>query len=140
MNQLLQKYLRKFVLFFFDGILIYSKNETDHVQHLKLVLILLQQHSMFAKRNKCVFGQSKVEFLGHIISSEGVSIDPSKISDVQTWPIPMNITKMRGFLGLTGYYRRFIKDFDKICRPLFSNMKKEDFTWGPDHQTLYAGM
>jgi hypothetical protein len=73
-----------------------------------------------------------VEYLGHIITSEGVSTDPSKISDVQVWPILKTIIEMRGFLGLTGYYRRFIKDYGKICRPLFDTLKKGEFRWGPD--------
>jgi hypothetical protein len=70
------------------------------------------------------FGQNKVEYLGHIISSEGVSTDPTKISAVQNWPIPTNITELRGFLGLAGYYKRFIKDYSKTCRPLFDSLKK----------------
>jgi hypothetical protein len=133
MNQLLQQYLRKFVLVFFYDILIYSKTEDDHVQHLNTVLSLLHQHSLFAKRSKCAFGQSKVEYLGHIISSEGISTDPSKIIAVQSWPPPKNKTEMRGFLGLVGYYRRFIKNYGKICRPLFDSLKRGEFTWGP-HQ------
>jgi hypothetical protein len=132
MNQLLQKYLMKFVLVFFYDILIYSKTKAGHVEHLNIVLKLLHQHSLFANRSKCVFGQDKVEYLGHIITSAGVSTDPTKISDVQAWPVPKNITEMIDFLGLAGYYRCFIKDYRKICRPLFDTLKKGDFCWGQD--------
>jgi hypothetical protein len=128
MNQLLQQYLRKFVLVFFHDILIYSKNEAEHAKHLNTILSLLQKDSLYAKRSKCVFAQDKVEYLGHIISSAGVSTDPTKINAVQAWSIPQNITDLRGFLGLTGYYRRFIKDYGKIYRPLFDSLKKGDFS------------
>jgi hypothetical protein len=120
------------VLVFFDNILIYSRTEAEHIEHLIVVLTLLQQNSLFVKRSKCVFGLKSVECLGHIITSAGVSTDPTKISAVQAWPISKNITKMRGFLGLAGYYRRFVKDYGKICRPLFDNLKKGEFHWGPD--------
>jgi hypothetical protein len=120
------------VLVFFDNILIYSRTEAEHIEHLIVVLTLLQQNSLFVKRSKCVFGQKSVEYLGHIITSTGVSTDPTKISAVQAWPISKNITKMRGFLGLAGYYRRFVKDYGKIYRPLFDNLKKGEFHWGLD--------
>jgi hypothetical protein len=106
--------LRKFILVFFDDILIYSKIEAEHVEDLDTVLNLLQKNSLFAKRIKCVFGQDKVEYLGHIISSEGVSTDPTKITVVQAWPFPKNITELKGFVGLVGYYRRFIKDYEDL--------------------------
>jgi hypothetical protein len=113
--------LRKFVLVFFDDILIYSETEANHLNHLNPILKLLQQNSLFAN--------NRVEYQGHIISSEGVSTDPSKISIVQNWPVPENITELRGFLGLAGYYRRFTKDYEKICRPLFDSLKKENSIW-----------
>jgi hypothetical protein len=105
MNQLLQQYLRKFVLVIFDDILIYNSFEADQGKYLNIVLELLHQNSLFAQRSKCVFGQDKVEYLGHIITSDGVSTDPTKISAIQAWLVPKNITEMRGFLGLAGYYR-----------------------------------
>jgi hypothetical protein len=114
-------------LVFFDDILIYSKIEQEHMKHLHIVVNLLQDNSLFAKRSKCVFGKNKVEYLGHIISSEGVSIDPTKIFAVQAWPIPKNITELRGFLGLPRYYRRFINDYGKTYRPLFDSLKKGEF-------------
>jgi hypothetical protein len=124
MNQLLQKYLKKIVLVLFDGILIYNKSEEEHYHHLQLVLELLRKNKLFAKRTKCVFGQAQVEYLGHIISSQGVSTDPAKIKAVKDWPTPQNITELRGFLGLAGYYRRFIKDYGRICMPLFDSLKE----------------
>jgi hypothetical protein len=125
------------MLVFFDDILIYSKTESEHIEHLKVVLTLLHQHSLYAKRSKCVFGQESVEYLGHIISSTGVSTDPTKISAVQAWSIPKNITEMRGFLGLAGCYRRFIRDYGRIYRPLFDSLKKGEFHWGIDQLVAF---
>jgi hypothetical protein len=119
MNQLLQQHLQKFVLVFFDDILIYSKSEAEHADHLNIIFSLLHKNSMYAKRSKCVFAQDRVEYLGHIISSAGGSTDPTKINAIQAWPIPRSITNRRGLLGLARYYKRFIKDYGKICRPLF---------------------
>jgi hypothetical protein len=91
--------------------------------------LALRQNKLFAKLSKCVFGQQQIECLGHIIGSQGVSTDPSKIQDVRDWPTPTNITELRGFLGLVVYYRRFIKDCGQICKPLFEGLKKGEFTW-----------
>jgi hypothetical protein len=123
MNQPIQPFLRKFALVFFDDILIYSKTMVEHCQHVQLVLQTLRKHKLFAKLSKCVFDQ-QVEYLGHIISAQGVSTDPTKIQAVQDWPMPKNITELRTFLGLASYYRRFIRDYDKICRPLFEALEK----------------
>jgi hypothetical protein len=89
-------------------ILIYSKTREEHLEHLKLVLQLLRSHSLTAKRSKCVFATGKVEYLGHIISGQGVATDPAKIETIQNWQTPKSVTQLRSFLGLTGYYRRFI--------------------------------
>jgi hypothetical protein len=137
MDRLLHKYLRKFVLIFFDDILIYNKNEDDHKQHLKLVLELPKQNKLSAKKNKCVFGQLQVEYLGHIISAQGVYTDPSKFQSMKEWPVPKNITELRGFWGLAGYYRRFIKDYGRICKPLFDSLKKGEFSWAGDQLSTF---
>jgi hypothetical protein len=129
MNQLLQPFLRKCVLVFFDDILIYSKTEAKHCEHAKHILQVLRRNKIFAKLSKCVFGQQQIEYLGHIISAQGVSTGPNKIQAVKEWPIPTNITELRGFLGLAGYYRRFIRDYGKIYRPLFEGLKKGEFQW-----------
>jgi hypothetical protein len=137
MNSIFSPYLRKFVLVFFDDILVYSSSMQQHEQHLKLVLNTLRNHELRAKLSKCSFGQSQVEYLGHIISSSGVATDPSKIQDILNWDKPITVKKLRGFLGLTGYYRRFIKGYATICQPLFAALKKDNFHWGPEQQRAF---
>ncbi|KAL0560208.1 hypothetical protein IC582_000608 [Cucumis melo] len=103
MNAVFKPYLRKFVLVFFDDILVYSKNEADHVKYMGVVLSVLRKHELYANKKKCNFAQHKIEYLGHVISGEGVEVDPKKIKSVADWPKPTNIREVRGFLGLTGY-------------------------------------
>jgi hypothetical protein len=103
---------------FFDDILIYSRSLEEHKHHLLLVLEILKINKLFLKESKCTFGTDKVEYLGHEISQQGVSTDPEKIAAVANWSIPTTVTQLRSFLGLTGYYRRFIKDYGRICKPL----------------------
>lgn len=129
MNDVLSEFLRKFALVFFDDILIYSNSLSDHIHYLRSVLQVLCQHQLFAKMGKCTFGQTEIEYLGHVISKNGVAIDPAKIQIIQQWPSPKNITQLRAFLGLIGYYRRFIKGYGVICRPLFDALKKNSFVW-----------
>jgi hypothetical protein len=120
MNTIFASYLRKFVLVFFDDILVYSSNIQEHKSHLEKVFTVLQMHQLKAKLSKCTFGQATVEYLGHIISGEGVSTNPSKIQDIVKWAEPQTLKKLRGFLGLTGYYRGFIQDYANICKPLYA--------------------
>lgn len=119
----------KFVVTFFDDILLFSKSLEEHKDHLTQVFDILQKNKLYARWEKCSFGQTEVEYLGHVISQEGVATDPSKIKAIKDWPTPKNITKLRSFLGLSGYYRRFIKDYGVICRPLFDCLKKDAFHW-----------
>ncbi|GKC98876.1 retrotransposon-related protein [Tanacetum coccineum] len=129
MNEVFAPFLRKFVLVFFDDILVYSKDMGEHAKHLEWVLQTMQAQQLYAKMSKCVFGTTQVEYLGHVITGEGVSTDSSKVKARQDWPIPVNIKKLRGFLGLTGYYRRFIKNYAAISKPLTALLKKNAFEW-----------
>ncbi|KAK2417448.1 hypothetical protein QL285_039746 [Trifolium repens] len=137
MNEVFRHLLRKSVLVFFDDILVYSKGWKEHLQHLEEVLKLLQRHGLVANKKKCLFGQSSVEYLGHLISEKGVAVDPSKVVSVTNWPTPKNVKGVRGFLGLTGYYRKFIKDYGKIARPLTELTKKDAFLWNQEAQTAF---
>lgn len=137
MNSVLANFLRKFALVFFDDILIYSPTLAEHVLHLKEVLLVLRQHQLYAKLNKCTFGQPSIEYLGHVISSEGVATDPTKISIIQQWPQPTTVTQLRAFLGPTGYYRRFIQGYGVICRPLFNALKKDAFILTPEQENAF---
>ncbi|XP_026451326.1 uncharacterized protein LOC113351588 [Papaver somniferum] len=131
MNKVFQPFLRKFVLVFFDDLLIYSKSLEEHLLHLSQVLDLLRQHSLFANFKKCNFSQPQLNYLGHLISTDGVSANPEKLSAMQTWPQPQNLKQLRGFLGLTEYYRRFIKGYGNISKPLTDMLKKNSFVWFP---------
>lgn len=122
MNDLFRPYLRRFVLVFFDDILIYSPTVASHVKHLEIVLTLLFQHHFYANYKKCSFGNTEVSYLGHIISGQGVAADPEKIAAMKDWPVPKSLTELRGFLGLTGYY-------GQTARPLTDLLKKNSFCW-----------
>ena len=111
MNELFQPFSRKFVLVFFYDILIYSITWKEHLEHLSQVLTILEENKFYVKRSKCTFGKEEVDYLGHKISKEGVQVDPSKIKAIMEWPKLDNISKLRGFLGLKGYYQRFVKNY-----------------------------
>ncbi|WVZ83528.1 hypothetical protein U9M48_030666 [Paspalum notatum var. saurae] len=125
MNTILQKFLRRFVLVFFDDILIYSSSWAEHLQHIHLVLQTLADHQLFLKRSKCSFAAELVAYLGHVISSQGIAMDDDKIKAVLSWPVPRTVRAVRGFLGLAGYYRRFIKDYGATAAPLTKLLRKE---------------
>ncbi|GJY36212.1 transposon ty3-G gag-pol polyprotein [Tanacetum coccineum] len=129
MNDLFRPYLRKFILVFFDDILIYSKTLEEHMDHLQVVLGILEANQLFAKASKCCFGVTQVNYLGHVISSDGVAVESDKIQTVLSWPTPTNAKGVRGFLGLAGYYRKFIKGFGGIAAPLHRLVGKAPFQW-----------
>src|SRR5512133_1000431 len=118
MNKVFMEFLDKFVVVFIDYILVYSRNEEEHKQHLRLVLKKLKEHQLYAKFSKCDFWLSEVKFLGHIITAQGVAVDPSNVESVTKWTPPKTVSQIRSFLGLAGYYRRFIKNFSKIAKPM----------------------
>jgi len=132
MNNILRSYLRKFVLVFFDDILIYNRTWEEHVTQLKQVLKTLIQHQFYANHKKCEFGEREVQYLGHVILGEGVQMDPHNISAIMQWPTPKSVKALRGFLGLTGYYIRFIHNYGRTARPLTQLLKKGKFEWTED--------
>jgi hypothetical protein len=117
--------------------LVYSPNFEEHVQHLNWVFELLKKNQLYANKKKCEFAKAELVYLGHIISKEGVSVDPSKVAVMNAWPTPKNIKELRGFLGLTGYYRKFVKNYGKIATPLTSQLKKENFAWNEEAEESF---
>ncbi|GJS92810.1 putative reverse transcriptase domain-containing protein [Tanacetum coccineum] len=129
-NRVCKPYLDKFVIIFIDCILIYSKRKEDHAEHLKLILELLKKEELYAKFSKCDFWLSKVQFLGHVINSKGIHVDPAKIESIQDWASPKTSTEIRQFQVLAGYYRRFIEGFSKITKPMSKlTQKNVKFDW-----------
>ena len=118
MNSVFMPELDKFVVVFIDDILVYSRNEEEHAEHLRVVLTRLREHQLYAKFSKCEFWLKKVPFLGHVLSEEGISVDPAKVQEVLDWKVPTSGHEVRSFLGLAGYYRRFILEFSKISKPM----------------------
>ncbi|XP_021848493.1 uncharacterized protein [Spinacia oleracea] len=135
MNQVFKPLLRKCVLVFFDDILVYSKTLEEHLTHLALVFELMKSNHIFAKLSKCVFATNKVEYLGHYISAAGVQTDPNKVNVVQSWHVPTTVKDLRGFLGLARYYRKFVKNYASISKPLTDLLKKNNFSWN-DHAQI----
>lgn len=129
MNDVFRAHLRKFVLVFFDDILAYLANFSEHLQHLRTVLQILCKHKLFAKASKCTFGTTTVQYLGHIISSNGVAVDQQKIEAVLNWSTPNSVKELRSFLGLTGYYCKFIKGYGTIAGPMTALLKKNAWGW-----------
>jgi hypothetical protein len=130
MNKVFMEYLDKFVVVFIDDILIFSKIEEEHEKYLRLVLEKLRSNKLYAKFSKCEFWLTEVAFLGHVISTRGISVDPGKIKDVLNWMPPTTASEIHSFLGLGGYYRRFIKDFSKITKPMMKLLEKnKTFEW-----------
>ncbi|GJU19281.1 reverse transcriptase domain-containing protein [Tanacetum coccineum] len=138
MNRVCKPYLDKFVIVFIDDILIYSRNKEEHANHLRIILELLKKEKLYAKFSKCDFWIHIVQFLGHLIDSQGLHVDPAKIEAVKNWTSPTTPTEIRQFLGLAGYYRRFIKDFSKIAKSLTElTQKNKKYIWGEDQESAF---
>ncbi|KAK8976607.1 hypothetical protein V6N11_057207 [Hibiscus sabdariffa] len=138
MNRVFRPYLDQFVVVFIDDILIYSRSEAEHVEHLRIVLQTLRDHRLYAKLSKCEFWLKKVTFLGHVVSAEGIQVDPSKIEAIVSWKQPKNVSEIRSFLGLAGYYRRFVEGFSIIAAPLTKLLGKDvPFVWTEAQQTSF---
>ncbi|GJV04528.1 putative nucleotidyltransferase, ribonuclease H [Tanacetum coccineum] len=138
MNRVCRPYLDKFVIVFIDDILIYSKTQEEHVEHLRLVLELLKKEKLYAKFSKCEFWLREVQFLGHVINGNGIHVDPSKIEAVKNWKAPRTPTEVHSFLGLAGYYRRFIEKFPKIAKSLtILTQKSKTFNWGEEQEYAF---
>ena len=138
MNRLFSVFLRKFVIVFFDDILVYSSSVADHIGHLESVLDTLSSNHFYVKLSKCFFCQGQIEYLGHIVTATGVQADPQKLEAMVHWPVPSNLKQLRGFLGLTGYYRLFIAGFAFIAAPLTVLLRREAFLWGPKAELAFA--
>jgi hypothetical protein len=130
MNMVFMEYLDKFVLVFIDDILVYSRSEEEHEEHLYLALQKVREHRLYAKLSKCEFWMKQVAFLGHVISKGGISVDLSKVQDVLHWNAPTSVGDIQSFLGLAGYYRRFIEGFSKISKPMTELLEEDKkFEW-----------
>ncbi|GJR93716.1 reverse transcriptase domain-containing protein [Tanacetum coccineum] len=138
MNRVCKPYLDKFVIVFIDDILIYSRNEEEHASHLRIILELLRREKLYAKFSKCEFWIRIVQFLGHLIDSQGLHVDPAKIEAVKNWTSPTTPTEVRQFLGLAGYYRRFIEGFSKIAKPLTKlTQKNKNYVWSEEQESAF---
>jgi len=139
MNDVLRPFLRQFVLVFFD-ILIYNASWAEHLGHIRAVLSALRRHQLFLKRSKCFSAETSVAYLGHVVSGQGVAMDTSKVQAILDWPTPSSVCALRGFLGLAGYYRRFIKEFGSIAAPLTHLLKKDAFQWSPTAESAFKAL
>ena len=138
MNRVFGPYLDKFVIVFIDDILVYSSSKEEHAEHLRIVLQTLREHQLYAKFSKCQFWLDRVAFLGHVVSAEGISVDPQKIEAIVDWKPPTNVTEVRSFLGLASYYRKFVEGFSKIATPLTKLTRKEEkFIWSEACQNSF---
>jgi hypothetical protein len=141
MNSTLALGLRCFVVVFFDDILVYSRTFEDHLQHLALVFAWLKADQWKIKLSKCTFAQRSISYLGHIVSEAGVAIDPEKVCAISTWPVPTNVKALRGFLGLAGYYWKFVRHFGIVVHPLNDLLRKDTlFVWTTTHDAAFRAL
>jgi hypothetical protein len=138
MNKVFMEYLDKFVVVFIDDILVFSRTEEEHDEHMRLVLQKLREHKLYAKRSKCEFWLKEVSFLGYVVSNGGISVDPGKVKDVLNWKTPTDVGEIHSFLGLAGYYKRFIEGFSKLAKPMTALLEKNaKFVWSDKCQVSF---
>ena len=138
MNKVFHPYLDQFVVVFIDDIFVYSKDAQEHEHHLRIVLRILREKKLFAKLSECDFWLKEVSFLGHIVSAKGIRVDPIMIEAIVSWKPSRNVTEVRSFLGLAGYYRRFVKGFSIITSPLSKLPRKRvKFEWDEKYQSIF---
>lgn len=140
MNDVFRPVLRQYVLIFFDDILIYNATPELHYSHLQHVLETLAHHQFYAKYSKCIFGVPHIDYLGHIISIMGVAADLTKLHVIQQWPKPNTLTALRGFLGLAGYCRRFVRYYSQIAPLLTDILKQQQFCWSTNAQQAFDNL
>jgi len=133
MNKVFAPYLRKFICIYLDDILIYSKTREDHLAHIRIVLRTLRQAKLYAKMSKCEFFKSEVKFLGHVVSREGISVDPTKVAVITSWPEPRNPGDVRSFLGLANYFRKYIRGYSATVAPMVKLTRANaQWEWGSE--------
>jgi hypothetical protein len=138
MNGIFQGELDDIIVVYLDDILVFSASVEEHIEHLRRVFTVLRQHKLYAHPGKCEFFKSKIDFLGHTISADGIAMNQNKVQAVQDWPALTSVQQLQSFLGFTGYYRRFVPDYAKITAPLTDLLKKNTlFHWGPDQQEAF---
>ena len=138
MNHVLRAFIGKFVVVYFDDILIYSKSFNEHLDHIHQVLAVLRAEKLYGNIAKCTFCTVCVVFLGFVVTADGIQVDEEKIKAIKYWPTPKNVSQIRSFHGLAGFYRRFVKDFSTIAAPL-NNLTKKDvpFKWGDEQDQTF---
>nr|GEV87659.1 RNA-directed DNA polymerase homolog [Tanacetum cinerariifolium] len=138
MNRIFHEYLDKFVIVFIDNILVYYKTKEEHEEHIRIVLWTIRQKKLYMKFSKCEFWLGQVAFLDHIVSADGLTMDPAKVKAITKWPRPKIVTEIRSFLGLAGYYRRFVEGFSCLALPLTKLMRKgEKFVWDEEREKSF---
>ena len=139
MNHILKEFIARFVVVYFDDILVYSRDLDDHLGHLKQVLLVLKKHTLFANIDKCTFYVDSVVFLGFVVRKNGFHVDPKKIKAIQEWPTPKSVGDIRSFHELASFYRRFVPNFSVLALPLNELVKKNvAFTWGERQEQVFA--
>ena len=137
MNQVLRAFIGKFVVVYFDDILIYTKNLTEHLDHLRNILSVLRSEKLYTNLKKCAFCIEKIVFLGYVVTTQGIEMDEKKVKAIRDWPTPKLVSEVRSFHGLANFYKRFVKDFSTIVAPLNEVVKKlVGFRWGEEQNWL----